>query len=182
MINAIVTGSQKYGYPTNRSDIDVVIFCSRQTERTIWSRAYEVDENAKKCMFWQVGFPQVPGDVATVEFGIDVDVEAYKRHTSGIAPSEPLRGVDVNCLMDGDDLALLKGLHQWLPAADGRGFSSTLRNDRVNLVPVFDPEIWDIWRQGTAALVAMARQGVDCNRDFAIKTFTAFGLPRMEDS
>ena len=183
MVNILVTGSQKYGKPNPSSDIDVVIFCSQETSSDVWAQAWLDDENARKCVFWQVALTYDPCELAEVNFGVKIPEEILDQYLiKGVKPPVRRRGVDVRGIISNEDQKLLAGLYKWLPAQDGHGFSCTGRNDLVNLVPVHDPDLFKIWQDGTEALVELAKQGIDCNRDFAIDLFTDFGLPRLEDS
>ena len=155
-INALVTGSRKYGSPRRDSDTDVVLFVSPETYEDVWSRL-TTDENGSKCIFDQVGFVQNENDEASVVWG--------------------LQCVDVYCNMSEFDRDILGGLHKWVKVKGSQAFTSTLRNNNVNIIPIFDPVSWAIWLDGTEALAAL---GEPVNREDAIDFFSSLGMLRFD--
>ena len=152
MINALVTGSRKYGLPRRGSDTDVVLFVSPTMFEDIWKRSTE-----NKCIFDQVYFILGNYEQADVAWGKDC--------------------VDVYCNMSEFDRDLLGGLHKWVKVKGSQAFMSTLRNNNVNIIPVFDPVSWAIWLDGTEALVASSES---VNREDAIEFFSSLGMPRFD--
>lgn len=152
MVNAIITGSRKYGTPTPDSDLDLVIFTDIATEVEVWRRAdlaAPPDGYATKCVFDSVHIAHSNKFTCDVEF------------------SEG--GVLISCCMNFSDLVLCILSH---PKQ-----SAELHN--VNLVPVSDPNIFDLWAQGTRHLKSKPNP---VSRDEAIEYFTSIGMPRLQDS
>lgn len=156
-INAIVTGSRKYGTARKYSDTDVVLFCSKDTYEDIWAEALPTNGVVTKCLFDQVRFTQHDRLRATMTFDPD----------------------EVVCVMSEADQELLGGLEHWFQTKHG-GYRSTGRNNEVNIVPVHDPERWALWKEGTAALFDMKQAGESIEREFCIDYFTMLGMPRFQ--
>lgn len=160
MINALVTGSHKYGDPHIASDIDVVVMVDADTKAMLWKRSQE----EHRAFFDRVQFQICNADPAHVMF-VEHRDEPY---------------VVVACGMSEEDERLLGGLHKWVRVDDKPGsFRSTHTNTSVNLVPVTDVSIWDIWEDGTRELARMKERHGLVTRQHAIDLFTILGMPRF---
>lgn len=154
MINALVTGSRKYGSPCLWSNTDVVLLVSSGLFYDLWSSATETDD---KCiMFDQVKFIEAKDGDVIVDHHHDV--------------------VDIYCRMSEADRDLVGELHNWVKVDGSQAFTSTYRNNIVNIIPVVDPERWQIWLDGTEALEVA--KPVD--RQDAIDFFITLGMPRFD--
>ena len=168
-INAIVTGSQKYGEPTPKSDVDVVVWVP--DTRIVWQWSEEEDRAYfSRAMF----MPDVDGEYAKVSLADDVPVAGANENV------ELGSTVVVVCGMSAEDEAIIGGLHKWVRTQDKHAsFTSTYTNERVNLIPVSRPERWNLWQQGTNGLYQMSKKHGPVERQQAIDFFTAIGMPRV---
>lgn len=160
-INALVTGSHKYGAPGAESDIDVVLYTISDVSEEIWRRSLE-DNRAffERVKFF---FDDVP--YAQIQFGNDHDGDLLL----------------LKCGLSEDDEAIIGGLHRWTSVdKQNKSFTSTYINHEVNLVPVCDVRIWNIWQEGTATLLNISKQHGPVPRALAIDTFTLLGIPRFK--
>lgn len=156
MTNALVTGSRKYGSPRLWSNTDVILFVTEELRDDLWCTTLSHDDEARFIMFDQVKFIEAK----------DGDVIVNYHHL----------GVDIYCRMSEADRDLVGELHKWVKVEGSQAFTSTYRNNAVNIIPVVDPERWQIWLEGTEALEAA--KPVD-RRD-AIDFFNTLGMPRFD--
>lgn len=157
MINALVTGSQKYGEPTPDSDIDIVLMVDTPTRAMLWKHSHDED---------RVYYPRTQFIVTDIQAVRFMFVDDQK--------------VIITCGMSEEDERLIGGLHEWVRTADSeKAFTSTYTNTHVNLIPVNEVRIWNIWVNGTQQLVEMSKQHGPVKRQNAIDFFTFLGMPRF---